>query len=71
MRLYELLQDVKEDNKAALVGSGPIDASGKKTVSDSPAHKKVRTPGTTYSKDSNERKKGMSVKPGANDGFVG
>ena len=49
-------------NAKALVGSGRW---GK---GDSPEHRKVRTPGTTYSKKPNQKKYG---KPGAQDGFVG
>lgn len=56
-------------NANALVGSGLADPSGKKTNPDSKAHKSVRTPTTTYSKDRKRYNNGAP--PGANDGFVG
>ena len=56
-------------NANALVGSGLADPHGKKTNSDSKAHKSVRTPTTTYSKD--RKKYNNGAPPGANDGFVG
>ena len=65
-----LPNDVKETNNAeALVGSGRADPAGKKTNPDSPAHRAVRTPDTTYSKTRKAYNNG--AKPGANDGFVG
>lgn len=66
-------QQVDEQNPAAnakaLVGSGrgPT-GTNPKGKGDSPAHRAVRTPGTTYSKRPNQKKYG---KPGAEDGFIG
>lgn len=75
MRASEfIIEDkIEEQNPAAnakaLVGSGrgPT-GTNPKGKGDSPAHKAVRTPGTTYSKRKNQKKYG---KPGANDGFIG
>jgi len=66
------IHDVDEsskENAEALVGSGRADPNGKKTNPDSKAHKAVRTPTTTYSKD--RKKYNNGAPPGANDGFVG
>ena len=52
-----------KSNAYALTGSGRF---GK---NDSKAHKKVRTPDTTYSKT--RKKYNHGAKPGAKDGFVG
>lgn len=56
-------------NAKALMGSGrgPT-GTNPKGRGDSPEHRAVRTPGTTYSKRPNQKKYG---KPGANDGFIG
>lgn len=55
-------------NAYALVGSGR-GGSTKKPGVDSAAHKKVRTPDTTYSRT--RKKYNAGAKPGAVDGFVG
>ena len=76
MRAHEFIneQELEEQNPAAnakaLVGSGRADPEGKKGGIDSPEHKKVRTPGTTYSK-TRKKYNWPATKPGARDGFVG
>lgn len=70
--LSEELEKIEEKNKHnawVLTGSGRADPQGKKGGSDSPEHRKVRTPGTTYSKT--RKKHNHGAKPGARDGFVG
>jgi len=59
----------KKSNAWALTGSGRADPHGKKGGADSAAHRKVRTPDTTYSKT--RKKYNDGAKPGARDGFVG
>lgn len=68
-RSHEVDEQSPAANAAALVGSGrgPT-GTHPKGKGDSPEHRKVRTPGTTYSKSPNQKKYG---KPGAEDGFVG
>lgn len=63
------MEEGSKENAEALVGSGRADPHGKKTNPDSKAHKAVRTPTTTYSKD--RKKYNNGAPPGANDGFVG
>lgn len=66
---HNIEEQTPKKNAAALVGSGrgPT-GTHPKGKGDSPEHRKVRTPGTTYSKRPNQKKYG---KPGAEDGFVG
>lgn len=68
------IHDVDEgskENANALVGSGRADPHGKKTNPDSPEHKKVRTPGTTYTSSRHKKQDWPATKHGANPGFVG
>ena len=72
MRAKEFIDDMEEGNLKnanALVGSGRADPHGKKTNPDSPEHKAVRTPDTSYSRT--RKKYNHGAPPGANDGFVG
>ena len=75
MRAYEFINEAKEieeqspkANAYALTGSGR-GGNTKKPGKDSAAHKKVRTPDTTYSKT--RKKYNAGAPPGAVDGFVG
>jgi len=76
MRAHEFIKEDKIDeqspkaNAAALVGSGrgPT-GTNPKGKGDSPEHRAVRTPSTTYSKD--RKKYNRGAPPGANDGFIG
>jgi len=75
MRAHEFIKEDKVDEQSPAANAKALTGSGRGPTGtnpegrgDSPAHKKVRTPGTTYSKRPNQKKYG---KPGAQDGFIG
>ena len=61
-------EEIEEQNPKA--NAYALTGSGRWGKGDSPAHRKVRTPGTTYSKTSKKHDR-PATKHGAVDGFVG